>query len=232
MITFSLFYGCLKEDKEDSDLDITANMPGFIDVTEAIKTLKPRPVGVEPWDIIYASEDYIYATYDFGIEFVLRYNIKENIIDRALDLRSLHKENLTTHTSFKFLSNGLNAYFTTGNFGTTFPDVYKADFANQSVVLLEETADNFWRQSFGEEYYQIEECGESAAKYLSRFDENPKLPKLDDWSTVAQIDDNKFFVIMPNELPSPGDGYYYFKFVIIDLAHNEVIQEYRFHSIE
>lgn len=238
MIASILSYGCQKKDKEDSALDIpetsskrsdiTANMPEFIDVTEAIEILKARPVGTEPWDIKYSSEDYIYATYDFGVEFIFRYNIKENIIDRALDLRSLHKANFTTHTSFKFLSNGFYAYFTTGNLGTTFPNVYKADFANQKVVLLAETADNFWRQSFGEEYYDIEEYGNLAGKYLSRLDENLKLPKLCDWSTVAQIDDDKFFVIMPKELLSPGDGYYSFKFVIIDLYHNEVIQEYSF----
>lgn len=214
--------------------DITANIPEFIDVTEAIKILKTRPVGVEPWDIEYVSEDYIYITYSFGIEFVFRYNIKENIIDRALDLRSLHKGNLTTHTSFRFLSNGLYAYFTTGNrdTGTTFQDVYKADFSNQSVMLLAETADNFWSQSFSEEYYEKEEYGKSADKYLSKVDENPKLPKLYDWSTVAQIDEDRFFVIMPNELPSPGDGYYYFKILIINVSNNEVIKEYRFSSIE
>ncbi|MDQ2087996.1 hypothetical protein RBH29_16325 [Herbivorax sp. ANBcel31] len=242
IITSVLLYGCQNENKEDSDLyitetsnetlDINASIPEFITVTEAIKILKPRPVGVNPWQIKYASKDYIYATYDFGIEFIFRYNIKENIIDRALDLRSIHKENITTHTTFKFLSNGLHAYLTTGNFGTIFPNVYKADFDNQRVMLLAETADDFWSQSFGEEYYPMKDYGESAREYISRLDENPKLPKLYDWSTVAQIDKDKFFVIRPNEPPFPGSGYYYFKFFIIDVYQNEVIQEYRIDSID
>jgi|BioPla2DNA2_1021312.scaffolds.fasta_scaffold27744_2 hypothetical protein len=214
--------------------DITTNMPEFIDVKEAIKILKTRPVGVAPWQIECVSEDYVYITYNAGTEFIFRYNIKENIIDRALDLRSLHKENSITYTSFKFLSNGLYAYFTTGNrdTGTIFQNVYKADFAKKSMTLLAKTADEFWKQSFGEEYYEKEEYGKSADEYLSRFDENPKLPQLYDWSTVAQIDDDKFFVIMPNGLPTPGVGYYYFKILIIDVSNNEIVKEFRFSSIE
>jgi hypothetical protein len=47
--------------------DITTNMPEFIDVKEAIKILKTRPVGVAPWQIECVSEDYVYITYNAGI---------------------------------------------------------------------------------------------------------------------------------------------------------------------
>lgn len=242
MVTSILLCGCQENKQEHANLDITVtpsrtsevepvNMPEFIDVEEAIKILKTRPVGIGPWEIEYVGEEYVYITYSSGVEIIFRYSIKENAIDRALDLRNIHKEIITSHTSFKFLSNGLYAYFTIGNFGETYQNVYKADFSDQSVELLNETADDFWRRPFGEEYYEKEEFGKSVDEYLLRLEKNPNLPALNGWSTVAQIDDDRFFVISPNQLPGPGEGYYYFNIAIIDVSRDEIIKKYNFSDV-
>lgn len=240
MISSILFYGCQKG-KENADLEtsnkyiLDITKPRFIDVREATKILKSRPVGIEPWQIYYASENYIYVTYDFGTEFIFRYNVKENIIDRALDVRSLHKDiSGPSSTNCIFLSNGLYAYFRVGTTSIdSYSNLYKADFVKKSVTLIAELkSGDDYSQSVEEDYYEVEELGKSAREYLSRHNINPSLPKLYDWSTVVQIDEDKFFLIMPPENASPGKGYYYFKFVVIDISQNEVIQEFRIDSID
>lgn len=212
--------------------------PEFIDANEAFASMKSRPVGTDPWQIYYASSNYVYVTYNFGVEFIFRYNVKSNIIDKALDVRCLHKDiSGPSSTNCQFSSDGLRALFTIGATGANRSDVskdlYEANFEKETILLSAKSGEDF-NQSSDEEFYKAEGYGVSADKYRAKLNENPLLPKLYDWSTVAQVDDDTFCVIMPNdpENSSPGAGYYYYKFVVINVTQNKIIQEHRIDSTE
>ncbi|MDR0286810.1 MAG: hypothetical protein LBI03_03750 [Clostridiales bacterium] len=108
---------------------------------------------------------------------------------------------------------------TTGEESNFPKGVYETDFEKQ-IVLLSDKSRAELNQIFiqpSDEYYKPEEYGASVEKYREKRDANPLLPQLYDWSTVTQIDDDTFYMILPDhsENTSPGVGYYYFKIVIL-----------------
>ncbi|TYQ16595.1 UNVERIFIED_CONTAM: hypothetical protein Cloal_3159 [Acetivibrio alkalicellulosi] len=238
--------GCQKENAEQnkstipsqSTTSIESEVPMFIDVKDALAILKQRPVGTDPWKIYYAGCDYIFATYNFGVELIFRYNIKENTIDQALDVSCLHKDiKEPSSTNFFFTTDGLVAFFVVGKSINYKSEVsqnwYKAEFEKKSIELVTKKDEDFKLPS-DMEYYKQEKYGTAAQKYLEKSKENPSLPKVPDWSTVAQIDNDTFCIIMLNDTKngSPGAGYYYFKFIVVNVAQNKILQEYRIDSAE
>ena len=237
---------CQKENAEQNKLTISSQstasieseVPKFIDVKDGFVILKQRPVGTDPWQIYYAGPDYVFATYNFGTELIFRYNIKENTIDQSLDVSCLHKDvKEPSSTNCFFTTDGLVAFFTAEK-SINYKSIvdknwYKAEFEKKSIELVTKKDDDFKLPS-DMEYYKQEEYGIAARIYLEKAKENSSLPKLPDWSTVAQIGNDKFCIIMLNDNKngSPGAGYYYFKFVVVDVAQNKILQEYRIDSIE
>ena len=143
MMAFSLV-GCQKNNMAPSssqEAPLTSalpsnnirNQPMFINPNEAIGILKSRPVGTDPWQIKYVGSDYVYITYNFGVEFIFRYNIKENTIDKVLDTREIFPADIKTPHSANcaFSSDGKYANVVAGFVSNDVLNpnpVYRVDF--------------------------------------------------------------------------------------------------------
>ena len=218
-----------------------AVMPTFIAASEAIGLCRKTPVDSTPWQILYADTHYVFLTYISGSECILRYNITENTIDRALDIRYIHKEPINSFsTNTFFVLGGVPVYTilcTTYPISSALPTIEcKVDFENQrfsfpaanDATTVKPMATAATTEGF------IPPTDTTATRaYQEKLAASPSLPTLDGWNTVAQLDKDIFFLIRPNDPETIStDEYDDFEFIIIDTAQSEIIQTYRFDSAE
>ncbi|MCL2105839.1 MAG: hypothetical protein FWH26_02070 [Oscillospiraceae bacterium] len=64
----------------------TERPPVFADPAAVREEARKAVFGSRGWELLFASEDYVYAAYSEYGPCILRYNIAENRIDRALDI--------------------------------------------------------------------------------------------------------------------------------------------------
>lgn len=198
----------------------------FIDVEMAKEQLKPAIWGSHGWQIWHPNKsDYIYAS--FG-RHLLRYNISNNDIDRAITLQ---------FESQNFIDQKLQLS-SDGKHGLV-ADTYFIDFENKDVSLLSEADTMAKRDNIafdGDNHnldvlaYSIEHKAVENQFIASKDQETPghEMTSL----RGADLNGERSFVgidakIVGSLIPNGGDGLElgYYKFVLIDVEKDEIIQE-------
>lgn len=65
--------------------------PCFAEPETACEEIKDAVFGSSGWHIIFANESFMYAVYNEYAPYIIRYNIEENEVDRALDVKGLQR---------------------------------------------------------------------------------------------------------------------------------------------
>lgn len=202
--------------------------PKFISLSKAASILKARPI-TSPWEIYYASAEYVYIAYEYGRELIFRYNIKDNRIDKALHV---NPENiLEWSVGATFYLDGKRSYIYPG-----IPEIYDTPQPNRSVYLVNFESEEIEMISndSGEftlptniKYYQRlggdSVYGDTAKKYGELAEKDKRLPQFpSDWCNIIEIEQDTYVIIMPSDADNawPGNGYSYFK--IIHVNTNDV----------
>ena len=216
----------------------TEALPKFLPTADAIKALKSISTETAGWEVKFANSAYTYFQTGLG-QIILRYNIRENKIDKALDCREFLALSPLVESSINsvFLLDGHHAQIavaTSGEaldsaaFRDSFPFEYSytIDFNQDDAALLSKEAGK--TLPIGEEaIFQHEEEFESdKKKYVKLTKSSASLPQaeLGSWlSTVAQINERLFFVMaFDTESPQGFGGYRIF---IVDVIDKKVLQE-------
>jgi len=210
----------------------------FAKAKDALANMKPTPVGTDPWQICYAGTSFVYLTYNFGTSYIFRYSLRRNAIDMALDTRALFPAETSYPRSANcaFSEDGRYAVVIAGLSPEDKPPqnpVFKVDFiADEITVLASDSQDFSMPPEFS--YYDYEKTFADEREYASMMGISPDLPEIygAGWSVVAKLDEEKYFLIRPNdpEDASPGPGYYYYKIDIADVTQGKSLQEYRLDS--
>lgn len=205
--------------------------PAFADTVPALEALKEEAVGTEPWQICYGDKDYVIFTYNFGTGFLFRYNIRENTIDRALDLRPLHEDYTDTFTSMGVTSDGRFALVRprlvphAAENAALPPDYYyEADMENQTIKKLPPT----YGDGLPADYVYTEKKETPQNELGDKIRGYPR-PDIPGFSENINLYDEVYFLI---QLIQQKDGaqyesYYDFGIFLIDAASGETIQEYK-----
>jgi len=209
--------------------------PQFVEPKTALAAMQATPVGTDPWQLYYAGPDYIYLTYNFGVEYIFRYNVQGNTIDKALDAGPLFPAETSgpRSTNCAFSADGryavVNAGFVPENQPPQTP-VYKIDFNEEKITVLANDADGFATPP-EYTYLTYEETSAVTWEYAALAEANPELPPLygAGWCVAARLDADHFFLIRPNdpEDASPGQGYLYYRIDVVNVALGQIVQGIR-----
>jgi len=212
----------------------------FAKAKDALADMKSTPVGTDPWQICYAGPSYVFLTYNFGVNYIFRYNLRRNAIDMALDTRALFPAERSGPCSANcaFSAEGRYAVVIAGLAPEDKPPqnpVYKVDFiADEITVLADDSQDFAMPPDFS--YYDYEKTFADQREYVSVIDVSPELPELygAGWCVVAKLDEERYFLIRPNdpEDASPGPGYYHYKINVVDVTKGISLQEFRLDSVK
>jgi len=212
--------------------------PRFLPAADAVEALKSIPMETAGWEVEFANSDYVYFQTGIG-QILLRYNLRENKIDKALDCREFLALSPLAASGLNsvFLLDGNRAQIgiaTSGEaldsaaFRDSFPFEYSytANFSKDDVALLSKEAGK--TLPVGEEAtFQTEEEFESdKKKYVKLTESNTSLPQAEpgSWfSTVAQINERLFFV-MTCDAEAP-QGFWGYRIFIVDVIEEKVLQE-------
>jgi len=200
---------------------------------DALADMKSTPVGSDPWQLYYAGPEYVYLTYNFGVNYIFRYNVRQNAIDKALDTGALFPAGRSNPCSANcaFSADGRYAVVIAGLAPEDKPPqspVYKVDFHQNEISVLADDSEGFAVPT-GFAFLTYEETLAGAAEYIALAEESPDLPEPYGWCVTAKLDEERFFLIRPNDPEDafPGPGYYYYKIDVADIAQGGSVQEYR-----
>ena len=210
--------------------------PEFISAREGAELLRPMPVGAEGWRISFVDANYIIAHPLWGL-LSIRYNINENKVDRVLHWG-------WPEGSFRTLAishwlNGNRAVIWTTSPGVQDDEFwgysYVVDFEHETIHPWASVDEDFFppaEERFLEWGFRTFDDSYYARRHYNAFIEaTPGLSFAGDWTEVAQIDEDRFVLLMPVDGEMPGPGYFYFKFVIVDVSQGEVVQEFALSSM-
>ncbi len=224
---------------ESSVYEVTP--PFFNGLSEAADVLKTRPVGTETWHIYYADENYIIMTYNSGAEYLFRFNVIENRIDRALNVNPDKTKDWNSWC--RFFPDGEEFYIFAGEhwFGKI---EEQAEYSQFSVNFDKETI--YYIGSFVHGSEKVPDFGDTelyngyeisiadAKKYREAAEKDGRLPVIpSDWCNVIEISSGKFVIVMPSDENNtlPGYGYFYYKIVTVDINNPDDIQTFEIQDL-
>ncbi|MFD2671157.1 hypothetical protein [Marinicrinis sediminis] len=214
----------VQANQEESKQD---HVVSFMDVEVAREQLKTAIWGSIGWSMWHPNEsEYIYAAFGYHL---IRYNISNNEIDRAIAFKQ-SSQHFIDH-NLQFSLNGKQGLLA---------DTYLIDFENMKISLLSEA-------EIRNEIEKIEFDGDNhnldALAYSIEYkaEENQFIVSADQETSGreivslrgAELNGDRPFVgirskvvgtLIPHDQDGFGLGYY--KFVLIDVEKDEIIQEY------
>lgn len=250
MLTACVFSSCRDKNKGNESNDTnTQNAAAFIEVDQAKEKLESAIWGSQGWSIYYQNQSpYIYAV---SGEYMLRYNVSENEIDRAIE----YKDGFID-SSFNFTVDGRFAVLTkiwSEKQQYEPRNIYLLNFEKSEVVYLADSKDNFKMEMIPEDIrsdFNIESI------FKDSYDGNLEILKYNieydskDNRYIAYVRDNNLllhevtalkemifngeqsFVGIDSKtigtlVPTNGESTYlgYYKFVLIDVEQNKILQE-------
>ncbi|MDR1629224.1 MAG: hypothetical protein LBS36_03290 [Oscillospiraceae bacterium] len=213
--------------------------PRFADTAAAREEMKSAIFGSRGWVMLFANESYAYATYGEYGEYIFRYNIRQNTIDRALDVSGLQRFSMEAMPMYYFTPDGRHLVFRNQNnwilgkpatkrlrlpFAATY--IYEIDFEESRISLLTKDHENW----VVPEEYAYPPRFESAYRYdYPSFYKGSELLQLTafdvervDSESMAAIKDGVFAVMLrPSDEIAGNLGYY--SFAVIDVANDALL---------
>lgn len=227
-------------ENNNSDLDMQNDAPYFLDVETAKEELKSAIWGSQGWNIFFPNEsNYIYAV--FG-SYMLRYNILSNEIDKAMILENTATDFLSQKLQFSLDGKyGTFSYVWNENHQHQSGNIYLIDFENSEITLLSDSEGNFKIENMvfdGDNHnldilnYSIEYKSEED-QYIAYIKNHQSSGYEISALQGASLNGERPFVGIDSKtigslIPISGDGFNlgYYKFVLIDIEKDEIIQEY------
>jgi hypothetical protein len=245
-----LFSSCGNKNKDDERYDInTQNVGEFVDVAYAKEKLEPAIWGSQGYSIYYQKQSpYIYAA--FG-EYMLRYNISENEIDRAIQYKDGFIDSSFNVTEDGRVAVLINLWNETQQYEPQ--NIYLLNFNKSEAVYLADSKDNFEMEMIPEDIrndFNIESIfnGSNHDNNLEIVNYNIEYDAKDNRyiayvrynnllsheitvlkgllfsDELVGIDSKTIFTLIPTNKEENGLlGYY--KFVLIDVEQDKIIQE-------
>ena len=239
----------------EAALPLPENTPAFSDVNTAMQNLEPYVFLDWGWEVYHPHNSpyvYAYIPRSFGL-YLIRYNIPENSIDRAVHLEEIPPNYMDWH--FSFSPDGEFALSYNSDPFSKFPETnfFLLDFENSEAIFLAQSREGLnneglnpeqfpypesfsnsdtigWETEIGTLDFEIEQGFlEDIRKYIAIDDQGEKhelttLKNNGFESKFVVVDSQTIVALLPVYDNRPGDlGHY--KFALINVADDTIIQE-------